>query len=285
MSKKNKRPVQKPWWLDKDKVDSFNGAHGTRDGWNTGDAPKICKNCDYAKEGEFKISIAPDVMGVIYQLCDTVKLEWQALLLGAIEGNVVNVVGYWIPKQEVSAASVKNLDVVDEEVIAAKGIVATIHSHGEMGVFFSSTDEEYTNLSQIKHHIVVNNAGEFVATSRTDLPCGMVKFDESSVHITVNKPIEVQGDENIKEFKYTHPATTHTLPSVRDAGAFKREEESECKACEGTGYTKKWDVCVKCGGSGKAGAMIFNPETRLYEPAKEYDRGVPGEYPYGSYYD
>ncbi len=181
--------------------------HNTTRGWNTGDAPKVCTACSYHdNDNGPKIYLSTGVQAAIYKLCADIKLEWQMLLTGRIEqdGDVI-VDGYWIPKQTITAASVQNEDLVDAEVIRTRGIVAGIHSHGTMGVFFSHTDIESTNMSQIRHNIVVNNKHEFVAQSRVDLPCGMVKFLKAQVMLVYPTTTEVIGIENIKTRTYVEP--------------------------------------------------------------------------------
>lgn len=173
------------------------------DGWDTGDEVREAKDCSFCpgKDG-FNISIDQPVMAAIFGLCETIKDEWQMFLKGSVVDRLVLIDGYYVPKQEVTGASVKNLDVVDQEFIAREHIVATIHSHSSMGVFFSATDDEFTNMSFIKHHIVVNNNHSFVAKSRVDLPCGMVKFMNSTVHVTTVPTVAVVGIEKIGRKSY-----------------------------------------------------------------------------------
>lgn len=166
--------------------------------WTTGEEKKECKNCDYIKNDKgFNIKIHPEVFSAIFFLCAKIEQEWQMLLKGGETGDQVIINGYYIPKQEVTGSTVKNLDAIDEEFIIENDIVATIHSHSTMGVFFSHTDDEFTNMSHIKHHIVVNNRHELVAKSRYDLPCGMAKFADSKVMTLIPGIDSVEGFENI----------------------------------------------------------------------------------------
>lgn len=173
--------------------------------WHTGDeGPKECKSCSYSEERQgYAIRIHPDVFAAIFRLCEVVKEEWQMLLRGAVHENVVFVNGYYIPKQVVSSASVKNLEAIDREFIEENDIVATIHSHSNMGVFFSSVDDECTNMSFIQHHIVVNNKQEFVAKSRIDLPCDMVKFVTSKVETLIPTSPVLVGEDKIEIRRFT----------------------------------------------------------------------------------
>ena len=175
-----------------------------KDEWDTGDdtSSKICKSCDWSDNlvaGSIKIT--PEVYTVIKKLCSDVKDEWQMLLKGEErENGDVYVDGYYIPKQEVTGATVKNLDCIDQEFIDTNRIVATIHSHSTMSCFFSATDEEFTNMSMIDTHIVVNNKGEHKACMKTNLPCGMVKFFDTKVNVDYTMPdVEVEGQDNIQK--------------------------------------------------------------------------------------
>lgn len=172
--------------------------------WDTGTKCNVTDDCSWGEEHEaVPIIISPEVWSVVTGLCEEVKLEWQMMLCGKETENAVIVDGYWIPKQEVSCASVKNLDIIDKEVIEERGIIATIHSHGNIGVSFSSTDKEFTNLSLIKNHIVVNNRGDIKATSRYDTPCGKEFFLDSVVRIQVGDTPEIVGRDNITERAFT----------------------------------------------------------------------------------
>lgn len=167
--------------------------------WDTGDKVDVVKLHDLDDVGVGgAIYLTPEIMGVIRNLCHEIKLEWQMLLCGKIVGGNAHATGYWIPKQEVSGATVKNLDVIDKEVIAEREIIATIHSHANMQVFFSTTDEEYTNMSLIQRHIVVNNDFEFTACTRWDLPNDKVCFLKAKVIINIHEVDKVEGVSNIE---------------------------------------------------------------------------------------
>lgn len=167
--------------------------------WSAGEAPKVCTKCDYVDDKGFRILIHPDVLAAVFHLTREIKMEWQMLLSGAVLGQEVMINGYYIPKQEVTSSTVTNLEAIDQKFIDDRDIVATIHSHSDMGVFFSQVDDEYTNMSWIKHHVVVNNKGEFVAKSRHDLKCGGVKFVDSKVETMIPTATKAEGVENISK--------------------------------------------------------------------------------------
>jgi len=171
--------------------------------WDTGDKCNNAEDCSWAEQFTGSvIYISPEVQSVIRELCNKVKTEWQMLLTGEEKKDGVYVTGYWIPKQEVTTSTVTNLDVVDKAVIAERKIVCTIHSHADMGVFFSGVDEKFTNNSLIKNHIVVNNKGQMKATMRYELPCKMVHFFDAEAQVIMPDGAEVEGMGNITQKKY-----------------------------------------------------------------------------------
>lgn len=197
-----------------------NGFSHVKKGWDTGDAPKVCTNCDFhPKDAKQKLMMEYATWRALMALCAQVKVEWQALLKGTIESDgTVRINGYIIPKQEVGPAFVHNLDVIDDEYIRTHGIVAGVHSHGTMECFFSSTDHTDTNMSLVKHNIVVNNKGSYKALSRVDLPCGMVKFVEGDVYTYGEPDLNLVGVENIveKKYGYTTPTTDQGWKTHKD---------------------------------------------------------------------
>ena len=173
--------------------------------WETGDEHKVANDCTWAEQySGATIYLTQEIQSVIRKLCKDVKIEWQMMLTGTETKEGVYVTGYWIPKQEVSTASVINKDLIDNDVIAERKIVCGIHSHGSMGVFFSSTDEEFTNNSLIKNNIVVNNKGEMKACMRYETPCGLVHFFDADVEVETVVTDTIEGVDNIKETKWNY---------------------------------------------------------------------------------
>lgn len=162
--------------------------------------------CSFCKEAHAKFILTDELFAVISKLCKDVETEWQALLIGEErENNVVYMHDYYIPKQTVTSANVTNDECFEVERIREMGIVGGIHSHGNMGVFFSKTDHDCTNTSPIKNNIVVNNKFEFKALKALTLPCGMVKFLDADVvrDIPPILPVDVIRDVgNISKKSY-----------------------------------------------------------------------------------
>jgi proteasome lid subunit RPN8/RPN11 len=179
------------------------------DKWDTGTkvADKQATECSFCKKTEkATIKIHWDVYTVIKQLCVHIEDEWQLLLIGEADGPVVEVTDYIIPKQEVSGAYVKNLDCIDKKFVEDNKIVATIHSHSDMSVFFSCTDEE-TNMSpNIKYHIVYNNKGDYKACQQMVLPCGLIQLKDAEVELML-KEENIKGFDNIQKTRYRQTFT------------------------------------------------------------------------------
>jgi hypothetical protein len=125
--------------------------------------------------------------------------EWQMLLGGALKPEGLFLDNYYIPKQEVTGATVKNVDCIDKKFIDDNKIMATIHSHCTMsGEFFSGTDDTMTNFNSIiDFHIVTNNKGEFKAMRKVTLPCGLLRAVEVNIQIE-DVDVDIKGIENIR---------------------------------------------------------------------------------------
>ncbi len=130
-----------------------------------------------------------------------------------------------------------------------------MHSHNEIGVSFSSTDDDCTNHSFIKHHIVTNNKHDFLAISRVDLPCGLVKFAKAKVVMKVPDVKIIKGYDNIEEKKWapvTYPGNGYNqnLPYYyqgKGYAGYKKEDTFDKQA--------KWSY-----GDKRQHAFLFDQE-------------------------
>ena len=175
--------------------------------WSTKEAD-TCDECSWADELEApSIFINKEIQSVIRKLCNTIEKEWQMFFKGTVdEADNVTVTGYYIPEQEVTDSTVTNKEYMDKEFIDTNNIVCSIHSHSDMGVFFSGVDDDMTNLSsQLNYHIVVNNKGDHKAVQKIKTPCNKVTFKNINM-VLVKEPeeeVEVEGIEKIEKKKYT----------------------------------------------------------------------------------
>ena len=207
--------------------------------WSTGVIPEA-KSCSWSVKGVKRIVLTPEMYSVTRKLCEKfANSEWQIMLIGEIREKDVLVTDYYIPKQEVGPATVRNKDCIDINLIQELGIVGTMHSHCNMGVFFSGTDDVSTNLSSgLKYHVVTNNRGEFNAVERMTLPCGMLKLVETSVDILL-PDTELKGVENITEREYGFKSTYGT-PLLG-----KTTEAKEYGYDGYPGYRDDWDEGIE----------------------------------------
>ena len=99
-------------------------------------------------------------------------------------------------------ATVKNNEGITPELVEQLGVVATIHSHNNMGTTPSVTDEQETQTSPtIRFHIITNNSDAYSAIYSEILPCGMFRFAKCKVMIEFEKIDAVRGIEKIKEIQ------------------------------------------------------------------------------------
>ena len=225
-----------------------------KDEWTTGSKTEIADDCSHCNADSATFILTDKLFGVIAKLCEDIESEWQMLLIGEeSEDNVVIMHDYYVPKQEVTSATVTNIDCIDKQRIEELGIVGTIHSHSSMAVFFSSKDEESTNTSLIKNHIVCNNDGKYVGTKALDLPCGMKKFIPANVTRDMPKIVmakNVKGIKNIEKKTYSYPKGGYY-----GGGGYLGGRESFCDAGDTTPYL--------LGGKRKKHAFQFEAEKEV----------------------
>jgi proteasome lid subunit RPN8/RPN11 len=175
--------------------------------WTTGDM-KCAEKCSHLEErGKNSIHIPLEISRVIRGMCRKFPDdEWQLLLKGHVseDRTSVEVTGYYVPEQEVTGSTVKNTDMnITREFLHENKIIAGIHSHVNMGVFFSGTDEE-TTKSSIRYHVVTNNRGDYVARGRYTLACGMEGFKDMDIVLDaeVSEEVDIEGIERVKKHVY-----------------------------------------------------------------------------------
>lgn len=191
-----------------------------RGSWHTGQnaSDLIAKDCSFLsdhKTPNTDIFIDAKVANAIRYLMKKSDAEWQMLLIGDVEEkeegyHIVNVSDYYIPLQEVTGTTVRNTDCIDQQTIADKHIVATLHSHVSMGAFFSQTDMTECNSSPIKYHVVMNNKLEYSAIRQHKLPCGLLKFGKAQLLFDDVSYEIPNGIDNIRNGRTTDNATWRT---------------------------------------------------------------------------
>lgn len=123
------------------------------------------KGCPIAQKA--KVYVQLSMFNKWIFLANQLKTEWIAYLKGhpyKDQPNTYEITEMYFPKQKGSAAHCE----ADEGEIE-EGVIAAVHSHVGMNVFFSGEDEAHFNHNV---ELVVNNKGEILATGRTQLECG-----------------------------------------------------------------------------------------------------------------
>ncbi len=118
--------------------------------------------------------------------------EWLAYLLGEVTEGGAKVDDLIVPKQEVTSASVKVLEVPENP-----RIIGTVHSHGGCGGSFSQTDKEHILAN---HPVGILAGSTYSGVVRLKTPCGM--WYSASATVTVALPKKHDGfkkelEENI----------------------------------------------------------------------------------------
>lgn len=120
-----------------------------------------------------------------------IDTEWMAYLTGEQTARGLEVREMYFPAQTVSGAHV---DTVDALVEIKPGTIGKVHSHAQMGAFFSAQDEAHQNWPV---ELVINAKGEVVARQRVKLECGRWSRVDSKVLLVGSQ----EADSRIAEVK------------------------------------------------------------------------------------
>jgi len=131
-------------------------------------------------------------------------LEWLAYLVGTVnhETHRVEVEDLIIPdSQQVTGASVYNVEYEWPVLPDGKQIIGVIHSHHTMGAFFSGTDDAYINQNHDVSIVVATAKGrEILSQIRVKVPCGAYVLAEQITY-SVKYPSVLDEDAFETEFK------------------------------------------------------------------------------------
>jgi hypothetical protein len=137
---------------------------------------------------ECPIAITPSIL-IDYRMWETFlnatkefSTEWIALLIGKLDkdskGNPAYVIEkFYLPPQTASGAHVD----VPTGVKPRPNTIGAIHSHVNMGVFFSGTDIAHSNWPV---EIVINRKEQYEAVARHKLKCGEWAKTKAKVFLT-----------------------------------------------------------------------------------------------------
>ncbi len=180
--------------------------------------------------------------------CKEYDTEWIALLIGKLGKDSTGAAAYiidkfYFPPQTASGAHVD----VPTGVKPKPGTIGAIHSHVNMGVFWSGTDTAHSNWPV---EIVINRKEEYESLSRYQLKCGEWAKGKSEVRLTgsyVNHAIDAQvkaafaaGDSLDKVNRAamvsriaTQPVASPVIPATTPTPAIVTSGywEPSCTAC------------------------------------------------------
>lgn len=145
-------------------------------GWgNTEDDLKVVSTCGRKPEAPLNIIFSRvvknkiDILMKKYPSC-----EWLAYLVG--DANTRYITDMVLPKQEVSTGAVHVIGGAP-----TNGIIGVIHSHHNMGAFFSGTDNNYINGNYDISVVVAHNG--IKSQVRWVTPCGYKVVSDGNVII------------------------------------------------------------------------------------------------------
>lgn len=167
----------------------------------------ICvKECERAPNSA-EVKVRPIVRMKIEALMKKyTSREWLAYLIGHPEIDPLLVEDIVIPEQVATSANVDDVVIQDGLIPEGFKIIGVMHSHHNMNIGFSGTDENWINQN---HDIsILVSHKEIGGQVRYTTPCGAKKIVKCKV--TVKHDIEFDGDawieevsKNIKDRTYT----------------------------------------------------------------------------------
>lgn len=190
--------------------------------------------------------------------------EWMAILVGRKEKNAYIIEEMILPEQE---TQMSHIEVTKDGSIEAQEIenkIGWIHSHNNMGVFFSQNDLE--TASQQKISIVVNNKLEMKAIIKIQRPCGAESLeeidittenreedDEETLKMIKEKVREKKEQKTMQDYGFEYDETRGYWKPARDKrettrrGRRKAEKERRRRLEELEGISIGWEgTCQQC---------------------------------------
>ena len=159
-----------------------------------------CPTC----EDKLDVLISRNTRHKIQAMMDVMeKDEWLGLLIGEKQDEQWYISDLMIPKQEVSSVKATKKSDCDEP----DDVLGIIHSHHDMGTFWSGTDEKHAN-SNFDLSIVVDSNMKTLGTARIKTECGKLmrvdtNIDYEEDYMDKYEWANEQKDENIEK-KYTY---------------------------------------------------------------------------------
>jgi len=164
------------------------------DEWENPDI--VCVKVCERTPSEAEVQVRPLVRAKIEALMKKYQnREWLGYLIGRIDGTPFLIDDMVIPEQVATSASVD--DIVIQEGLVPEGfkMLGVIHSHHNMGIGFSGTDDNWINQN---HDIsILVSHKEITGQVRFNTPCGAKKIVKCKV--TVKHDLNFDADNWIEE--------------------------------------------------------------------------------------
>ncbi len=196
----------------------------------TADAPADVKGCPISIKR--KIEMPNSMHQQWVYLAKRFNTEWIAYLRGIERPDGIwQIDSMYLPLQVANGAHVDAVKVSDGGTPIEAGTIGAVHSHVDMGAFFSGEDEKHMN-----HPIemVVNRRGEIAASLRIQLDCGrfsrVTNKDDKKLEVWLMGESEHRalGDELDTKLK-EQPSTFITASGTASGTASDTVAVGECK--------------------------------------------------------
>lgn len=184
-----------------------------------------------------------EIHPTILTICDKIqskfpKLEFSILVKGyPTEKGFYVTDDYVIPEQEVTGVTVDYGHLGEYQ---RDGYNVVIHSHHNMGTFFSKTDIDYINCN-FPCSVLYTQGALTLATLSFQSGATMFLFEVQNISLIDRTILEIPNIENIKK------KTIKATPKVRQVellpeGAGGQESSLDCFQCD----YKDTQYCLKC---------------------------------------
>lgn len=226
---------------------------------------ELTEKCPIAKAP--KVYIDAGMWAIFIEATKVYNTEWIALLIGELKAGTEGkeeayyISKFYFPPQVASGSHVE----VPTGIRPKPGTIGAIHSHVDMGVFFSQTDKDHSNWPV---EIVINRKAQVEVIARHKLRCGEYAKSKTEVWLTGSALPTAVRDEIDKAFvkgkglmeaarkgSSTSVPTSVAKEDKKDvAKALVDEAAYLAEVCKcGCDRSKHW------GGLGNAGCRVCKP--------------------------
>lgn len=183
----------------------------------------------------------------LLQVCNQIQQEFPRLEFSILAKGKYNSEGFYvtdeyvIPKQKVGSASV---DYEDLYLYQKEGFNVVIHSHHNIGTFFSKTDIDHIN-SHFPCSILYTIDGFTLATLSFHTGNSTFLMKTNDIEIEYSNSILISGIENIKrkyDYTYTPANNLKNATKLRD----KEDLEDDYDEVEIIGDKQIDAICMDC---------------------------------------